>query len=416
MGMSQEKIKDIWSSKVKQTMEYMHKLHPEISSEQWAGLEQILMSDKARESTFVQIVSVFKRHFCAGDIKQYMAFDGSPAGRKFHAEMPIVIDEWWKAARDCAVRMGAEVGEPKQGSTAGEPAGPSAPSAATPTPQSNPQASGTKRIQVTQGVSQGLLIHKVQPTYPPLARQARVQGTVILQALIDKDGTIEKLELVSGHPMLVPAAIDAVKQWQYRPYIYEGQPVQVETTINVNFMLAGPEQSGATGKAGEQQQAQASHGQNQQMAQPQPKFPMPSPGSSIKQAEVRAGVAAGSNLTVLSDTQGVDFGPYLSKVVDAVRRNWYLLIPEEAKAPEMKRGKLAIEFVILPDGKVAAMKLVSPSGDVSLDRAAWGGITASNPFAPLPEDFHGPYLALRFRFYYNPEKGDLEGAPSTATY
>ena len=63
------------------------------------------------------------------------------------------------------------------------------------------------------------------------------------------------------------------------------------------------------------------------------------------------------NLEVLSDTQGVDFGPYLSRVLDAVRRNWYILIPEEARAPLMKRGKLAIEFVILPDGKIAGMKL-----------------------------------------------------------
>ena len=70
------------------------------------------------------------------------------------------------------------------------------------------------------------------------------------------------------------------------------------------------------------------------------------------------------NLEVLSDTQGVDFGPYLSRVLDAVRRNWYILIPEEARAPLMKRGKLAIEFVILPDGKIAGMKLVAPSGDV----------------------------------------------------
>jgi TonB family protein len=114
------------------------------------------------------------------------------------------------------------------------------------------------------------------------------------------------------------------------------------------------------------------------------------------------------NLEVLSDTQGVDFGPYLSRVLDAVRRNWYILIPEEARAPLMKRGKLAIEFAIMPDGKTVGMRLVSPSGDVALDRAAWGGITASNPFAPLPGEFHGPYLALRFRFYYNPQKGDMD--------
>src|SRR5664279_5994152 len=80
-----------------------------------------------------------------------------------------------------------------------------------------------------------------------------------------------------------------------------------------------------------------------------------------------------SNLEVLSDTQGVDFGPYLSRVVEAVRRNWYTIIPEAARAPLLKRGKVAIEFAILPDGRVAGMKITGVSGDVSLDRAAWGG-------------------------------------------
>ena len=114
------------------------------------------------------------------------------------------------------------------------------------------------------------------------------------------------------------------------------------------------------------------------------------------------------NLEVLSDTTGVDFGSYLSQVLDAVRKNWYNLTPEEARAPLFKRGKVAIEFAILPDGRVAGMKLTGGSGDVSLDRAAWGGITGSNPFAPLPAAYHAPYLALRFRFYYNPQKGDME--------
>jgi len=114
------------------------------------------------------------------------------------------------------------------------------------------------------------------------------------------------------------------------------------------------------------------------------------------------------NLEVLSDTQGVDFGPYLSRVLQAVKMNWYNLIPEAARPPLLERGKVSIEFAILPDGRVAGMKITSPSGDVSLDRAAWGGITASNPFAPLPSEFHGPYLALRFHFYYNPAKGDMQ--------
>jgi TonB family protein len=114
------------------------------------------------------------------------------------------------------------------------------------------------------------------------------------------------------------------------------------------------------------------------------------------------------NLEVLSDTQGVDFGPYLSRVVDAVRRNWYAIIPESARPPLLKRGKVAIEFAILPDGRVAGLKYTGSSGDIALDRAAWGGITASDPFQPLPSQFHGQYLALRFHFYYNPQKGDLE--------
>jgi TonB family protein len=235
MGMSQEMIKNMWSRRVKQFFEDLPKLHPEVSSEEWARLEKTLMSDKVRENMFAQMVPVVQRHFCAGDIKQYMAFDGSPAGRKFHAEMPAVMNEWGEALKDNAARLVAAEEESKQGSTAGEPARPSAPSAATPTPQSNPQASGTKRIQVTQEVSQGLLVHKVQPTYPPLARQARIQGSVVLQALIGKDGTVEKLAVVSGHPMLVGTAIEAVKQWEYKPYIYEGQPVEVETVIVVNF-------------------------------------------------------------------------------------------------------------------------------------------------------------------------------------
>jgi TonB family protein len=115
-----------------------------------------------------------------------------------------------------------------------------------------------------------------------------------------------------------------------------------------------------------------------------------------------------SDMDVLSDTMGVDFGPYLSRVVQAVRMNWYTLIPEAAQPPLLKKGKVSIEFAILKDGRVAGMRIADGSGDVSLDRAAWGGITASNPFAPLPGEFRGPYLALRFHFYYNPDKKDMQ--------
>lgn len=122
----------------------------------------------------------------------------------------------------------------------------------------------------------------------------------------------------------------------------------------------------------------------------------------------RQPTAAMGPMDVLSDTQGVDFGPYLSRVLHDVRLNWYNLIPEVARAPLMKKGKVTIEFAILKNGTISGMTLAGPSGDVSLDRAAWGGITASNPFPPLPSQFGGQYLALRFHFYYNPDSNDLQ--------
>jgi TonB family protein len=122
----------------------------------------------------------------------------------------------------------------------------------------------------------------------------------------------------------------------------------------------------------------------------------------------RQATKAVGELDVLSDTMGVDFGPYLSRVLHDVRENWYRIIPESARAPMMKKGKVSIEFAILKDGRVAGLTLAGSSGDVALDRAAYGGITASNPFPPLPGEFKGQYLALRFHFFYNPDSNDLK--------
>ncbi|HEV3305858.1 MAG TPA: TonB family protein [Candidatus Sulfotelmatobacter sp.] len=107
------------------------------------------------------------------------------------------------------------------------------------TPVAVPKVATPQRVRVSAGVTSGLLIRKVNPTYPPLARQARISGTVVLRAVISKDGSIENLSLVSGHPMLAPAAIDAVKQWKYKPYLLNGEPVEVDTEVQVNFTLAG---------------------------------------------------------------------------------------------------------------------------------------------------------------------------------
>jgi protein TonB len=94
-----------------------------------------------------------------------------------------------------------------------------------------------QRVRISQGVTKGLLVHRVEPVYPSIARAARVQGDVVLSAVINTNGDIQNLQLVSGHPMLVPNAIAAVKQWRYKPYLLNGQPVEVETTITVIFAL-----------------------------------------------------------------------------------------------------------------------------------------------------------------------------------
>lgn len=106
-------------------------------------------------------------------------------------------------------------------------------------PVAVPKVATPQKIRVSQGVSEGLLVRKVSPSYPPLAKQARIQGSVVLQATIGKDGSIQNLRVVSGHPMLTQSAIDAVKQWKYRPYLLNGEAVEVETTVQVNFTLSG---------------------------------------------------------------------------------------------------------------------------------------------------------------------------------
>jgi TonB family protein len=94
-----------------------------------------------------------------------------------------------------------------------------------------------KRVRVSQGVVKGLITYKVQPVYPPEARRERISGTVVLHAVISKEGRITDLQLVSGPKELAPAAIGAVQQWRYQPYLLMGNPVEVDTEVQVNFQL-----------------------------------------------------------------------------------------------------------------------------------------------------------------------------------
>lgn len=165
---------------------------------------------------------------------------------------------------------------------------------------------------------------------------------------------------------------------------------------------------------------------------PKPRVPftIASPGSTVSQAihsvanahgttsvpfgggeygsGLRPKVATQGNLEILSDTMGVDFGPYLRRLKLTVQDHWYQIMPPSAMPPEMKKGVVVVEFAILKDGRVAGLRLIRGSGDTALDRAAYGGITYSNPLPALPGNYGGDYLLLRASFYYNPDKNELE--------
>ena len=101
-----------------------------------------------------------------------------------------------------------------------------------------PKQAGPTRIKQGGVVTAAALLSQTKPIYPPLARQAHIQGEVVLHAIIDKEGRVAQLEVVTGHPLLVKAALDAVRQWLYRPTLLNGEPVEVDTTITVTFLMA----------------------------------------------------------------------------------------------------------------------------------------------------------------------------------
>jgi TonB family protein len=131
---------------------------------------------------------------------------------------------------------------------------------------------------------------------------------------------------------------------------------------------------------------------------------VPGPGDSVNQLNNPNPNFSTQGPIILSDTRGVDFGPYLSRVVYSVRRNWYAVIPEAARLGQ--KGRVSLVFEIVKDGSVPELRLVASSGSDSLDRAAIASIRASNPFPPLPQEFTGKHLVLQFNFLYNLGYGD----------
>lgn len=114
----------------------------------------------------------------------------------------------------------------------------------------------------------------------------------------------------------------------------------------------------------------------------------------------------GTGVDILSDTQGVDFNPYLQKIMREIYNTWLPLIPEEARPPLNKQGETQIRFIINPDGRIGGMVLEGSTHDDAINRSCWGSITGVGQFPPLPTQFHGPNLELRVHYLVNKEQRD----------
>ncbi len=147
---------------------------------------------------------------------------------------PVISDKIWiPSTRE----EPAPINVAALGDDGGNPAGPGNPMGGGHSAHPDVRPAAPSLTHVSTGVMEGMLIHKVVPVYPAIGRAIRLGGTVVLEATISRTGTIENLRVVSGPPLLGQAALDAVKQWRYRPYLLDGEPVEVETTVNVEFRI-----------------------------------------------------------------------------------------------------------------------------------------------------------------------------------
>jgi protein TonB len=183
--------------------------------------------------TAVKIVKVIPRQFDAGRLM---------APKSVPKEIATIREEELPPASS---GVGGVMGGIPGGVAGGTPGGVlggiigSVPSALPPPPPPPVKVVVTpKRITIGGNVQQAKLVRQPKPVYPPLAKQARISGVVHLAAVISKDGTIQDLKVISGHPLLIPSALEAVKQWVYQPTLLNGEPVEVSTQIDVNFTLS----------------------------------------------------------------------------------------------------------------------------------------------------------------------------------
>jgi TonB family protein len=205
-----------------------------------------LFVEKVRPKVMDVIIVGYDKNFSEEELNALIQFYETPTGRKLAKVTPAMLADVRTSSETIGRQtmleilaenpdLAAALMKPQPAPLAPPP--PPPPASSTPSSFSMP-AAGTMRIKQGGNMTAASILSQTRPEYPPLARQARIQGNVVLHVVIDKEGKVAQLEAISGHPLLVQSAMDAVRQWRYKPTLLNGQPVEVDTTITVTFTMA----------------------------------------------------------------------------------------------------------------------------------------------------------------------------------
>lgn len=239
----------------------------------------------------------------------------------------------------------------------------------------------------TGGVGYPSCVYCPTPQYSAEARAAKVEGVVVLMAVIQPDGHATSIEIVKGLGLgLDEKAIEALGNWRFKAAVGpNGKPVPVRTPIEIKFNMEPQTDTPSS-----------STGTGQSLGNPIPG----GTGGQVLALGGSVGTVSGQ-VQMLTPTEGVDFSPYLAKMFASVKRNWQALMPKSAQLGD--QGRVILQFRIMQNGSVpdSEPQLVSASNKEPLDHAAILSIRASRPFEPLPPAFSGPYIELRVMFFYN---------------
>jgi protein TonB len=173
-----------------------------------------------------------------GNAAKLQAPRPAPTNSSKSVAIPAPVEKTQEAPPPPAGTTGALVGGVVGGLSGGVSSGLLGGTRSTPVVSKTPEPTPVKRIRVASRVAEANLIHDVPPQYPPEAGRERIEGTVVLMTVIGKDGSVQDVQVVSGLPLLAQAAIDAVKQWRYKPYLLNGEPVEIDSRVTINFTLA----------------------------------------------------------------------------------------------------------------------------------------------------------------------------------